>query len=397
MISAPLTGIRVLDLSRLLPGPYCTSLLADLGAEVIKIETPGAGDYSRMIPTDLGGDGTFQAVNRNKKSVALNYRNARGLQVLLRLASAVDVVVEGFRPGAAARWGLGYEAIRQVSPSVVYCSLSGYGQNGPYAERAGHDLNYQALGGLLALNGAAGGPPLPTGVQIADLAGGMLAAIAILGALFGRQQTGQGAYLDVSMLDAVVSWLAPVAGALFLQSGQNPARGGTPLTGSLPSYGVYATADGKYLALSALEPHFWTAFCNALGREDLFRRQFDASLIPELAALFAQRTRAEWLALLGPADVCLEPVYGVDEVLQDPQARERGLVVEADPLDAAGPVSAPGPPWRFGSPFQFVERGRGAPAPKLGQHTQEVLRQAGLGDEEIQELAQAKIIRLGLR
>ena len=397
MISAPLTGIRILDLSRLLPGPYCTSLLADLGAEVIKIETPGAGDYSRMIPTDLGGDGTFQAVNRNKKSVALNYRNARGLQVLLRLASAVDVVVEGFRPGAAARWGLGYEAIRQVSPSVVYCSLSGYGQNGPYAERAGHDLNYQALGGLLALNGAAGGPPLPTGVQIADLAGGMLAAIAILGALFGRQQTGQGAYLDVSMLDAVVSWLAPVAGALFLQSGQNPARGGTPLTGSLPSYGVYATADGKYLALSALEPHFWTAFCNALGREDLFRRQFDASLIPELAALFAQRTRAEWLALLGPADVCLEPVYGVDEVLQDPQARERGLVVEADPPDAAGPVSAPGPPWRFGSPFQFVERGRGAPAPKLGQHTQEVLRQAGLGDEEIQELAQAKIIRLGLR
>ena len=397
MISAPLTGIRVLDLSRLLPGPYCTSLLADLGAEVIKIETPGAGDYSRMIPTDLGGDGTFQAVNRNKKSVALNYRNARGLQVLLRLASAVDVVVEGFRPGAAARWGLGYEAIRQVSPSVVYCSLSGYGQNGPYAERAGHDLNYQALGGLLALNGAAGGPPLPTGVQIADLAGGMLAAIAILGALFGRQQTGQGAYLDVSMLDAVVSWLAPVAGALFLQSGQNPARGGTPLTGSLPSYSVYATADGKYLAMSALEPHFWTAFCNALGREDLFRRQFDASLIHELAALFAQRTRAEWLALLGPADVCLEPVYGVDEVLQDPQARERGLVVEADPLDAAGPVSAPGPPWRFGPPFQFVERGRGAPAPKLGQHTQEVLRQAGLGDEEIQELAQAKIIRLGLR
>jgi alpha-methylacyl-CoA racemase len=397
MIPPPLTGIRILDLSRLLPGPYCTSLLADLGAEVIKIETPGAGDYSRMIPTDLGGDGTFQAVNRNKKSVALNYRNARGLQVLLRLATAVDVVVEGFRPGAAARWGLGYEAIRQVSPSVVYCSLSGYGQNGPYAERAGHDLNYQALSGLLALNGAAGGPPLPTGVQIADLAGGMLAAIAILGALFGRQQTGQGAYLDVSMFDAAISWLAPVAGALFLQSGQNPARGGTPLTGSLPSYTVYTTADGKYLALSALEPHFWTAFCNALGREDLFRRQFDASLIPELAVLFAQRTRAEWLALLGPADVCLEPVNGVDEVLEDPQARERGLVVQGDLPGAPEPVSGPGPAWRFGSPFQFVERGRGAPAPALGQHTQDVLRQAGLGDEEIQDLAQAKIIRVGSR
>ena len=395
MTSAPLTTIRVLDLSRLLPGPYCTSLLSDLGAEVIKIETPGSGDYARMIPTDFGGDGTFRAVNRNKKSVALNYRNARGLQLLLRLASAVDVVVEGFRPGAAARWGLGYEVIRQLNPSVVYCSLSGYGQTGPYAERAGHDLTYQALAGLLALNGAAGGPPLPTGVQIADLAGGMLAAISILGALFGRQQTGQGAYLDVSMLDAAVSWLAPIAGAHFLQTGQNPARSRTPLTGSLACYNVYAAADGKYLAFSALEPHFWTAFCKALGREDLYRRQFDASLIPELAALFAQRTRAEWLALLGPVDVCLEPVYGVDEVLEDPQVCARGLVVEADPPETALAVSAPGPARRFGSPFQFVERGQGAPAPMLGQHTQEVLRRAGLGDDEIQELAQARIIRLG--
>ncbi len=395
MISPPLSGIRVLDLSRLLPGPYCTSLLADLGAEVIKIETPGVGDYSRMIPTDLGGDGTFQAVNRNKKSVALNYRNARGLQVFLRLAGTVDVVVEGFRPGAATRWGLGYDAVRQANPSIVYCSLSGYGQKGPYAQRAGHDLNYQALGGLLGLNGAAGGAPLPTGVQIADLAGGMLAAIAILGALFARGQTGQGAYLDVSMFDAAVSWLAPVAGALFLHTGQNPPRGGTPLTGSLPSYNVYICADGKFLALAALEPHFWTAFCQTLEREDFLRRQFDAGLIPELAALFAEKTRAEWLALLGPADICLEPVNGVDEVLQDAHARARGLVVPADPTQAGVPVSSSSCAWRFGSPFRFAEQAAGKPAPGLGEHTGEVLSRAGVGDEEIQELTQTKVIRLG--
>jgi crotonobetainyl-CoA:carnitine CoA-transferase CaiB-like acyl-CoA transferase len=389
----PLAGIRVLDLSRLLPGPYCTSLLADLGAEVIKVEMPGSGDTARLFPKDMGGDSSFQVVNRNKKSVALNYRDERGLQVLLRLATKADVLVEGFRAGAPLRWGLGYEAIRQANPSVVYCSLSGYGQDGPYAQRAGHDLNYQALGGLLSLNGATGGPPLPTGVQIADLGGGMLAAIAILGALFARQQTGQGAYLDVSMLDAVVSWLAPVAGALYLHTGQNPSRGATPLTGSLPSYNVYVAADGKYLALSALEPHFWTAFCQALGREDFATRQFDAGLIPELAALFAQRTRAEWLALLSPADACLEPVNDVDQALRDPQVRARGLVVEVE--SPAGSEPASGPPWRFGSPFQSVERGADVPAPKLGQDTYELLRQAGFHDTEIRELAEVKIVRLG--
>jgi alpha-methylacyl-CoA racemase len=386
LIHPPLDGIRILDLSRLLPGPYCTSLLADLGAEVIKVETTGAGDYSRMIPADLGGDSTFQVVNRNKKSLALNYRNARGLQILLRLAATADVFVEGFRSGAADRWGLGYGALRAANPSIVYCSLSGYGQNGPLAERAGHDLNYQALGGLLGLNGTSGGPPIPPGVQITDLAGGMLAAVAILGALFGRQRTGQGAYLDVSMLDAAVSWLAPIAGALYLQSGRNPQPGTMPLTGALPCYNVYAAAGGEYLALAALEPHFWTGFCNALGHAEWIPRQFDSALIPELAVLFASRPRAEWLALLGPADACLEPVSAVDEVLRDPQVRARGLVVE-DPAQRT--------PYRFAPPFQFVDRSQPALAPALGQHSEAVLRAAGLSEVEIRELAQARIIRLG--
>ena len=196
----PLEGIRVLDLSRLLPGPYCTMLLADLGAEVIKIETPGLGDYLRVIPpyvrdaTGADVSALFQLLNRNKQSVALNFRNPRGKPVLMRLAKNADVIIEAFRPGAADRWGIGYEQIRAVNPHIVYCSLSGYGQRGPYRDRAGHDLNYIALAGLLATNGVAGGPPIPPGVQVADLSGAMLATIAILAALVGRAQSGAGQY-----------------------------------------------------------------------------------------------------------------------------------------------------------------------------------------------------------
>jgi crotonobetainyl-CoA:carnitine CoA-transferase CaiB-like acyl-CoA transferase len=224
-------------------------------------------------------------------------------------------------------------------------------------------------------------------VQVADLAGGMLAAVAVLGALLGRERTGEGAYLDVSMLDAVVSWIAPLAGAFYLQSGQNPPRGATQLTGALPCYNVYATADGTYLTLSALEPHFWTAFCQATGHEDWLRRQFDAMLIPEVAALFGQHTRTEWLAQFGEADVCVEPVNGVDEVLRHPQVRHRGLVV-----DDTGPAGAGQTPV-FGSPFRFVQFGEGR-APALGEHTYQVLHDAGLSPVEIQDLADARIVRL---
>jgi alpha-methylacyl-CoA racemase len=387
-ISPMLDGIRILDLSRLLPGPYCTLLLADLGAEVIKVETPGAGDYARIIPENLGGDGVFQIVNRNKKSLALNYRNARGLEVFLRLAREADVVVEGFRPGSVDRWGLGYAALSALNPRLIYCSLSGYGQDGPYAQRAGHDLNYVALGGLLALNGVASGPPIPPGVQIADLAGGMLAAVAILGALVRCGQTGQGAYLDVSMLDAVVSWVAPFAGAEFLRTGQNPQRGAMTLSGGLPCYTVYRTADGQYLALSALEPHFWAAFCHAIERPDLLPRQFDLSLTADLAALFATRPRADWLAALAGADACLEPVNEMSDVARDPQVRHRGLVIGTEA------VAAQGAGFTLGSPFTFAGV-RPAPAPRLGEHTREVLSNAGLGEAEIQELAHSKIVRLG--
>jgi len=209
MTTLPLQGIRVLDLSRLLPGPYLTQLMADLGAEVVKVETPLAGDHVRLAPPEMGLGNMYGAINRGKKSLALNYRNARGRELFLELAKTADVVLEGFRPTIADKYGIGYEAVRAVKPDIVYCSLSGYGQEGPYRQRAGHDFNYLSIGGAFSLNGRE--RPVPYGLPVADLSGGMLAAIAILGALVGRERGGQGMYLDVALLDGVISWMTPLA------------------------------------------------------------------------------------------------------------------------------------------------------------------------------------------
>ncbi len=379
----PLTGLRILDLSRLLPGPYCTMLLADLGAEVVKVETPTLGDYARQSPSAIGGPAMFATINRNKKSVAINYRNPRGREILLRLARDAGAVIETFRPGVVRRYPIDYDAMRQVNPSIIYCSLSGYGQTGPYVQRGGHDLNYLAISGLLGINGTAGGPPVPIGVQVADLAGGMLATIAILAAVLGRQHTGQGAYLDVSMLDAAISWAAPMAGTYFLSTGSNPQRGQMALSGGLACYNVYETSDGKFITLGALEPNFWTVFCDAVNRSELVSRQYDPDLIPEIAALFRQRTREEWLTIFGRVDACVEPVNDIDEMLLDPQVRHRGLVTQAQHSTAQ----------QFGSPFQFASRSASSPAPALGEHTGQVLAQAGLSDDEIAELETAGVIK----
>jgi crotonobetainyl-CoA:carnitine CoA-transferase CaiB-like acyl-CoA transferase len=355
-------------------------LLADLGAEVIKVETPGIGDYARMTPEEFGGLSVFEAVNRGKRGVAINYRRPRGRELLLRLAATCDIFIETFRPGAVAGWGLDYEAVRVAAPSIVYCSLSGYGQDGPYADRGGHDLNYLAIGGLLALNRAVGGPPIPPGVQIADMAGAMLAAVAVQAALVCKLRTGEGAYLDVSMLDAVLSWLAPMAGTLqagWRKADQAPKEV-APLAGALPAYNVYAAADGKYLALSALEPHFWTAFCATAGCEELQGRRLDPSAIGEVAALFARRTRADWLALFAGVDACLEPVLDADEVATHPQVRHLGLVE---------------PDGRFATPFRLVRDGSDPrQAPSVGEHTYAVLAELGLSKEEIARLAAEKVI-----
>ncbi len=382
MTKPPLTAIRILDLSRLLPGPYATLLLADMGAEVIKVETPRVGDYARLAPAEFGGNVMFQLINRGKKSVALNYRNKRGRQLFLRLAEQADVIIESFRPGSVEKWGIDYQAVRERNPKIIYCSLSGYGQSGPYRDRSGHDLNYIALAGLLGLNASPGGPPVVPGVQIADLAGAMMAALGILGALLGRDRSGEGVYLDIAMMDAVVSWIMPLAGGWWYGTGQEPQAGRMPLAGGLPCYNIYQTADGDYLTLGALEPPFWSKFCEVAGRPDLLPAAFDAGRIAEVADLFRSRTRKEWLDLFEGVAVCLEPINSLLEAFADPQIIHRGMTAGAAEPDRQAPF--------LGSPYPFPIKEGAAPA--LGRDTVELLAAAGIPEEEIEALLDRKVI-----
>jgi alpha-methylacyl-CoA racemase len=371
----PLAGIRVLDLSRLLPGPWCSLLLADLGAEVIKVETPLAGDYARIAPPELGFGGVFEAVNRGKRSIAVNYRLPRGRDVILRLARDADVFLEASMPGQIARRGLGPDDLLAANPRIVYCSLSGFGQAGPYRNRPGHDLDYLAIGGLLALLGPAGARPVPPGLQVADLTGGTLAALQIIAALFRRERTGQGAVLDVAVLDAVVGWLGPL--------GAGMATAGTttgPLSGRYPCYAVYPAADGAFLAVGALEPQFWVAFCRAIEREDLIPRQFDPPAIAEVAAILAGRSRTEWLGFFGD-DACVAPVNTPAEAQRDPHIRARGLVVgEAEAAHVVSALRA------------TTGGGDGQRAPGLGDDTLDVLAAAGYAADEVAALEASGVV-----
>lgn len=327
-----LEGIRVLDLTRLLPGPYATQLLADMGAEVIKVERPPEGDYARAIPPyiALGAEQfegcVFAQNNRGKKSIELDFDSAQGRDMLLRLCERADVFIESFRPGTLARRGLDYEAVRARNGRIIYCALSGYGQTGPYAQRAGHDLNYLALAGILKLNGAREGAPAPLAVQAADLAGGMGAALQIVAALVERERTGVGRFLDAALFDAAVEWMQTINGAMFRAEGENPNRNATPLTGAYPCYNIYETRDGEFMSLGALEPVFWRAFCAGVERPDLEDVQFETEAIPRVAELFKTKTRAEWADYSQRVDCCMEPLLDVSETFEHPQVKARGLI-----------------------------------------------------------------------
>jgi len=329
MLDQCLDGVRVLDLSQYLPGPYAAQILSDLGAEVVKVEPPAGDPMRRLGPLD--GDGVsvfYKLLNAGKTVVRLDLKSRQGGADFAALAGCADALIESFRPGVLDRLGLGHEALAGLNRGLVHCALSGYGQSGPYARRAGHDLNYMALGGGLATSGPSRAPAMvhpPT----ADFAGGMQAALATLAALLRRARSGEGAFLDVSLTESVLAWQAlSLTGAL--RPGHEPERGRSLLTGGAACYGIYRTADGRFVTLGALEPKFWADFCRAVGREDWVTRQWEPlpqeALIGALAALFASQDLSHWETTLGQVDCCFQAVLDPAEVPDHPQIRARGLV-----------------------------------------------------------------------
>ncbi len=396
-MSLPLQGIRVLDLSRLLPGGFCSLLLADFGADVLKVEDTGMGDYIRWSPPYYDGahesarSALFLSLNRNKRSIRLDLKHERGREALLALAREYDVVLESFRPGVLERLGVGYERMREENPAIVYCAISGYGQDGPKRDASGHDMNYLGLVGLLGLTGERGGEPVQAAGQIADIGGGaLMAAFGIMAALrerdgcSSRPGSGEGQLVDVSMADGALSWLALVAAAHFAD-GALPRRGDLPLAGSLICYRPYECADG-WVSLGALEPKFWQAWCRGVGREELVGRQFEhpgSEAHAQVREIFKGRTRAEWEAFAREHDCCLEPVLELDEALSSELVRERGMVVELEQPGAERSVRQLGVPVKLGrTPGQHAR----LPGPALGEHTEEVLLAAGYSQAQVAEL-----------
>lgn len=382
-----LEGLKVLDLTRLLPGGYCTLLLADMGADVLKVEDPFGGDYVRWFPPKVKEESAyFLAVNRNKKSMKLNLKHPRGKEILKKLAEHYDVLVEGFRPGVMDNLELGYEHIRAVNHRIIYCSISGYGQTGPYSQRAGHDINYIGIAGILGLTGYKDRPPVVPAVPIADFGGGMLAALGVMMALHHRHRTGQGQYVDISMMDAVASWMANVAAKYFV-SNESADRGEFELAGGLVCYRTYETKDGRHLSVGALEPKFWANFCRLIEREDLIDAQLDmqkdGKLRKEIETIFKSKTLDEWLALLKDHDTCIERINTVAEAMNDPQMLQRQMVAETN-HPTEGKVRSIGIPIKLSATPGQIQR---LPAPAYGEHTRETLMALGFTDTDINELA----------
>jgi len=377
-----LEGIKVLDLSRLFPGPYCSMILADLGAEVLRIE-------DRRFENDGPG---MPTIMRNKRHMTLNLKHPKGREILYTMAGSADVLLEGFRPGVAKRLGIDYERMRTLNARLIYCSVTGYGQDGPYKDMVGHDINYLSFGGVLGLNGEGGGKPVIPPIQVADMAaGGMYAALGILAALFARQKTGEGQYIDISMLDGIVAML-PFLASLYWGPAKIPRGGETLLNGRYPCYSVYETKEGKYISIGALEARFWKALCRKMGREEFIPWQYDEGEKREKMFLFfreafKKRTREEWMEEFKESDVCFGKVLSLEEAFQDPQVLSRQMVTdfvdakkgEMKLLSSAIKLSATPPDIRT-APVSF------------GENTEEVLQRLGFSSAEISELKRAGVV-----
>ena len=388
----PLAGLRVLDLTRLLPGPVASMHLADLGAEVIKIEDTGAGDYARSMGAgaEAGADSIFfRIVNRNKRSLRLDLKQAAGVEVFLRLAQGADVVIESFRPGVVDKLGIGYAAVRAINPRIVYAAITGYGQDGPWADRAGHDLNYIATAGLLDQIGAAGGPPAIPNLQIGDLLGGALTPLlGILAAVIGARSSGQGSHVDVAMTDAVLAHtIFPLVTLLHGQA--RPSRGEDLLTGGVPCYGVYRTADSRYLAVGALEPKFWGEVCRVIGRDDLVPLglaggERGAWARGQVADIIGRQPLAHWEQVFAGEDCCVTPVLTLDEATRHPQLAARGMLAEV------GGQAQYAPPFKLSNWPWFAAAS--TPAPRAGADSRQILEEAGYEAGAIDALADRGVI-----
>lgn len=366
-MNAPLAGLKCLDLSRQLPGPFCSMILADLGVDVLVISAPND-------PMGLG----IPLLQRNKRSMTLNLKSERGREIFLRLAREADIVLEGFRPGVTERLGIDYRTLAQENPRLIYCSISGYGQDGPYRDKVGHDLNYLGYAGVLGVSGPAGGPPTIMPVQVADIGGGaLMGAVGILAAIIARQQTGKGQYVDIAMMDGSVLWNVFHI-LMYLVQGKQPERGRTQLTGHYACYAVYETKDGKYVTVGALEPHFWRNLCEKLGVPEFVADQFAEGerreeIFRVLRERFRSKTQAEWLEELGRIDICFGPVNDIPTALADPQVRHRGIVWQRD-----GKIF-------LGCPIKLSETPPRPPSapPEFGEHTEQVLRCLGFDAEAV--------------
>jgi crotonobetainyl-CoA:carnitine CoA-transferase CaiB-like acyl-CoA transferase len=366
----PLRHLRLLDLSRQLPGPFCSTLLADLGMDVLVIGAPN-DPFGAGIP--------FLA--RNKRSMTLNLKTDAGRDIFHRLAAGADVVLEGFRPGVPARLGIDHDTLRAANPRLVYCAISGFGQDGPYHNRVGHDVNYLGYAGVLGYVGEPGRAPVIPGVQIADIGGGgLMAAVGILTALIAREKTGRGQLVDVAMLDGAIAWNVYHV-LLWGLTGRPPERGRTQLTGHYPCYAVYETRDGRHLTIGAYEDRFWATLCRHFGREDFIPAQWDEGEKREemfrfFRAAFREKTLEEWRRELGDEEICFGPVNTLEETFADPQVRHRGMVV------GEGAMRAPGPPIKLSETPASLR----TPPARFGEHTEVVLRELGYDDGAIAAL-----------
>ncbi len=383
----PLEGLKVLDLTRLIPGGYATLILADLGAEVLKIEDKESGDYSRWMEPVVEGDGVyFHALNRNKKSIKLNLKTIEGKDIFKKLVeNEYDTIVESFRPGVMDRLGIGYNVIKEINPRAIYCSISGYGEEGPKKDKALHDLNCIALSGVLSITGE-DAPAIP-GIQIADTTSALFSVVSILTAHIAREKTGQGQFIDVSMIDGVISLLS-IHLVKYLLDGEIPAGGGMHFNGRFPCYRLYQTKDGKYMTLAALEQKFWENFCLAIGRGDLIDKQYDDGIKTkhEVENIFKSKTRDEWEEISDKIDSCLEPVLNFKEVTEHPHLKSRSLFFDINRKNVKVP--------QIRIPF-LMSKADNMPmnsAPLWGEHTEEILTSIGYDKEEIESLRKRGVI-----